>query len=290
MDAVTCFSCTRDETEDLPFSLLEDLGITAHSAHSEAESMARVCMARAAQNNDVFCRIPFCVTVEAEAFGAIVDIPDDGSAPGSARFIFNAIEQLADLRSMDLTAGRIDEVLNCIEIMTQQEKKVCLGVEGPFTILSFLIDSSIIFKSIIKNRQFLDQALTIIEESLVTYITAAFQCGAEMVSYADPAGAMQYFGLDLYKDVVGRSSYRILRRLESAPCIGLVHLCGQSSLSFVKAGFCRAIKVEVPGAETYGQSLQVVADRKTPVLLGHNCMKNTHVKMKKPIVWQIELN
>jgi uroporphyrinogen-III decarboxylase len=289
MSVVTCLSCSRDDAEDLPASLLAELGVEPRAAHTNAVAMARVSMARAGKVADPICRVPFCVTAEAEAFGGAITIPDDGSAPGSSQFVFERIEQLADLAPMDLSRGRIAEVLQSIAILKSEGKTVCLNVEGPFTVLSFLIDSSAVFSGIITRRQLLDQALQIIEASLAAYIRVAFAQGADMVSYADPTGAMQFFGPKLYREVVGASSHRLLKMLEKNDEIGLIHLCGQKSRDLEKAGFCVAKPVEVAGAASYGQSLCLIAGSKKPVLLGHNCMKNTGLAQKKALVWQLEL-
>ena len=290
MEAVTCLACTRDDAEDLPASLLAELCVEPRSAHTNAEAMARVSMAQAGKVADPICRVPFCVTVEAEAFGGAITIPDDGSAPGSSKFVFTRIEQLTGLAPIDLTSGRIAEVLKSIAIMKGEEKTVCLNVEGPFTVLSFLIDSSVIFSGIITRRPLLEQTLQTIEAGLAAYIKAAFARGADMVSYADPTGAMQFFGPKLYKEVVGASSHRLLKMLGKNDDIGLIHLCGQKSRNLEKAGFCVAKPVEVAGAASYGQSLCMIAGSKKTVLLGHNCMKNTGLAQKKALVWQLELS
>ena len=100
---------------------------------------------------------------------------------------------------------------------------------------------------------------------------------------------MQFFGPKLYREIVGASSHRLLKLVENAAGTGPIHLCGQLSRNLEKVGFCVAKPVEVAGAASYGQRLCAIAARKSPVLLGHNCMKNTSLAQQKALVWQLEL-
>ncbi len=289
MKAMHCYSCTRDDSEGIPFAFLEALGIDRQTAHSEARAIARISAMRMEQSVDVVCRVPFCVTVEAEAFGAAMKIPVDEGGPRCFGYRFSCMEQLNQLQPMDLSSGRIAEVLKSITILRDEGKVVVLNVEGPFTILGFLVDSGTIFRGIIKQRSILEHALSVLEASLVTYIRSGIRHGASIISYADPTGTIEIFGPDLYREVIGLSTYRILKQLED-PCAGaLTHLCGQTSRSLERVGFCTAHPVEVARGVTYGTSLCQFVQAKTPAFIGHNCMKSSTLVLSRPTVWQIKL-
>ncbi|SDF58468.1 uroporphyrinogen decarboxylase family protein [Sporomusa acidovorans] len=284
------FQCKWDTAEVLPEIVLHSAGIDYRQAHTERQAMALVAEGKCIVGGDSVCRVPFCVTVEAEAFGAEVMIPDDDTGPTIRGYRYTSMEQLAALDEIDLTSGRINEVLNCIAILRDRGNVVAVNVEGPFTILGLLIDSAELFKGIYLHREILEQALRVLENSIVKYAEACVAQGATIISYADPTGALELVGLKLYRELSGKSSYNILKRLEERLEGALVHLCGISSLSMERAGFCSAKPVAVPGARTYGDSLcRVAANQQEIKLVGHNCMKSTPAVQKNPVVWQIVL-
>ncbi|CQR72780.1 methylcobalamin:coenzyme M methyltransferase [Sporomusa ovata DSM 2662] len=284
------FQCKWDTAEVLPDTILRSAGIGYYQAHTERQAMALVAEGKCIVERDSICRVPFCVTVEAEAFGAKVVIPEDNTGPTIRGYRFISIEQLAELDEIDLTCGRINEVLSCIAILRDRGNVIAVNVEGPFTILGLLIDSMELFKGICLHRELMVRTLHVLEKSIVKYIEACVAQGATIISYADPTGALELLGPKLYRELSGKSSYNILKKLENKLAGALVHLCGISSLSLERAGFCTAKPVSVPEAHTYGDSLcHIVAEHKDVRLVGHNCMKSTPVIQKNPVVWQIEL-
>ncbi|WP_176215481.1 uroporphyrinogen decarboxylase family protein [Sporomusa malonica] len=285
------FQCKWDSAEVMPVAMLEAVGISFYQAHTERHAMAFVAEEKKRLEGDSICRIPFCVMVEAQAFGANVVIPDNESGPTLRDYRFTSMEQLAELDEIDLTSGRINEVLHCAQILKNKGNVVAVNVEGPFTILGLLIDSVELFKGIYLHRQLLEKALETIENSIVKYMLTAAEKGAQIISYADPTGARELVGPELFREISGQSTYNILKKVEARLDGAVVHLCGITSLSLEKSGFCQAKSVAVPDARTYGESIcQVLAQDKTIKLLGHNCMKSTPAVLKNPVVWQIELN
>lgn len=289
MQPLTCYACSRDDSESIPLELIEELGLSFRAAHTDASAMARIAIRRMQLAKEVICRVPFCVTVEAEAFGARIKVPDDEGGPRCSEYRFRNMEELAGLQPMDLTCGRIATVLDSLALLRDQGRVVTLNVEGPFTILSFLVDSAPLFRGLISHRHILEEALSLIEASLVGYIREGIRCGAMIISYADPTGALEIFGPKLYREVVGASTYRIMRELESDSNGALIHLCGQKSRSLEKVGLCTAHAVQVPSGMTYGDSLCQFVQAKTPAFLGHNCMKSCNLALNRPTLWQIRL-
>ncbi len=290
MQPLTCYACSRDDSENIPPELIEELGLSFYAAHTDADAMARVAIRRMQLAKDVICRVPFCVTVEAEAFGARIKVPDDEGGPRCSEYRFCRMEEVSGLQPMDLTRGRIATVLDSLALLRDQGSVATLNIEGPFTILSFLIDSATLFRGLISHRQILEEALSLIEASLVRYIREGIRRGAKIISYADPTGALEIFGPKLYREVVGASTYRILHELEKDSDGTLIHLCGQKSRSLEKVGLCTAHPVQAPSGMTYGDSLCHFVLAKTPAFLGHNCMKSSNLALNRPTLWQIRLN
>ena len=292
------FQCKWDSPETLPEERLKKSGISLWEAQTQGESMAVAAVAKKEEEHDSLCRIPFCVTVEAEAFGAWPSGSDpegsdpEGSDPeGSDKpYRFSTLAEVAGMGELDFSSGTISEVLRCAEILTAAGEAVAVNVEGPFTILGLLLDPVQLYKGIYLEPEHLKVALTVIEDNLVRYMEALVDKGVKVISYADPTGARELLGGALFREWSGKSSYRILKRIEPVLKGTLLHICGVTSLSLEEEGFCKAQAVKIEQVRTYGESLCVVQQQHPEVrLAGHHCMKCTPAVMAQPVVWQIKL-
>lgn len=290
MNSKAEFKCRGIESEEIPDSILHSTGISFYQAHTNRQAMATVAAEKKKLDRDCICKVPFCVTVEAEALGANVAVGNDSTGPRfTGGYKFTSLEQLAEIPEMDLGKGRIHEVLQSIRLLRNSGHIVTLNAEGPLTILGMLLDTMLLYKGIGKQKKLVEQALQLVENRIVKYIAAGIENGAQIISYADPSGVMEIVGPKFYRELSGKSSYNILKRLEGKLGGAIIHLCGKTSLSMKKAGFCKDKRIELAGSLTYGEAICRFLENDKVTILGHNCMKSTPLLMQKPVVWQIEL-
>jgi len=289
MSLAVDFKCRGESPEEIPASIIDATGISYYKAHTDKSSMAVIAENLKEYKGDCICRVPFCLTVEAEALGAKVIIPDEETGPRFAEYRFNSVEELVEIEEMDLNCGRINEVLNSIEVLEKKGNIVALNVEGPFTILALLIDPVLLYKGIRKHRELIDEALQVIENSVVKYILAGIEKGAKIISYADPTGALEIVGPKIFRDISGKVSCNVLKRVEGELDGAIVHLCGKTSTALEKTGFCRARPLNVAGGLTYGEAICRFFEVESIKFIGHGCMKSTPLSMSRPVVRQVEL-
>ncbi len=290
MSLTVDFQCRGESPEEIPAAIINLTGTSYSKAHTDKYAMAAIAEHLKEYKGDCICRVPFCLTVEAEALGAQVIIPEEKTGPRFANYKFDSIEELVEIKEMDLRKGRINEVLNCVEILKKKGNTVALNVEGAFSILALLIDPVKLFKGIGKHRELVEGALQVIENSVVKYIMAGIEKGAKLISYADPTGALEIVGPKIFREISGKASCNILKRVEEAKLNdALVHLCGKTSTAFEKTGFCKVKPVTVAGGLTYGQAICQLNQGQGVKFIGHGCMKSTPVSMRQPVLWQVEL-
>jgi uroporphyrinogen-III decarboxylase len=291
VENVVNFKCQGDNLEEIPAEISQKIGVTFPEAHTSSKHMA--LLAREFKNftNNTVCIVPFCSTVEAEALGGIIKLGNEKAGPRVESYVFNSIEELNDVKKIDLSSKRIKEVLDCIKMLSSEGEVVSLNAEGPFTIISALIDPMIFYKGIRKNKDTIDSFLKVIEDSIVDYITEGVRRGAKIISYGDPVGAMDIVGPKVYEQVSAKSTYNILKRLEKElKGKAIIHLCGKTSTAFDKLGLSEASKIEFDDEISYGQAIcKVIDEMKDVSMIGHSCIKRTRLVMKKPVVWEIKL-
>ena len=69
MGEIKDFHCTYDNSAGINGDVTTGLGLTFPDAYLRHETMARLSKALKAHDKAVFCELPFCHTVEAEALG-----------------------------------------------------------------------------------------------------------------------------------------------------------------------------------------------------------------------------
>ncbi|MDR3540431.1 MAG: uroporphyrinogen decarboxylase family protein [Desulfosporosinus sp.] len=284
------FKCTGDELERIPEEVIRKTGISLPGAHANKNSMATLARELRKHRGDVLVRVPFCLTVEAEAYGAHIKLGDALNGPRVESYRFASIEEMSNLQSLEFAEGRISEVLDAVGILAEAGEKVVLSVEGPFTILASLIDPLNFYKGLRKDPQRIQEILAVVEEGVIRYSLEGIKRGASIISYGDPVGAIGIVGPKVYREYSGPSSWRIIKGIGEDGGKVLLHLCGKTSTALEKIEMARSYPIETEGAMTYGQGLLVQLDKATePVMIGHRCIKGSLNKMANPIIWGIEL-
>lgn len=291
MQSKVTFKCVGDNFETIPESIAEEKGISFPAAHTNREDISVLAKELKNHRKDTICRVPFCTTVEAEALGANIKLGDEKVGPRVQRYIYNSVEELENIQEINLSKGRIQEVLNAVEILKNQGEIVCLNVEGPFTIISSLIDPMIFYRGIRKNREIVNKFIKVIEDSIVKYILEGIKRGADIISFADPVGAMDIVGPKTYKELSGKANLNILKRVQPYLKNTLIHLCGKTSTAFEEIGFCESVPKEFDKNLTYGEAVLQLLEKDNDVkIIGHWCIKRTPIKKREPVIYSIKLN
>lgn len=290
MKDVVDFKCQRDNLEEILIQIDEELGIAFPETLRNSYYMANYSRRFKKYTNSGIFSIPLCTTVEAEAFGGKIKLRDSKAGPRVESYLFSSIEELNNIREINLSKGRIKDVLDCVEILSKDEGIVSLNVEGPFTIATSLVDTTVFYRGIRKERAAVDNFIRAIEDSIGKYIMEGIRRGAKIISYSDPAGALDITGPKIYEEFSGRATFNILKNLEDRLEGTIIHICGKTSTALEKMGLCEVHEIEFKGRFTYSEViLKVMEEMKNIKFIGHSCIKKAGINMVNPKVWVIEL-
>ncbi|CAB1245022.1 uroporphyrinogen decarboxylase family protein [Clostridium sp. MT-14] len=290
MEYVIDFKCVTDNDEEIPEEVVLDTGANFPQVHYDGESMARLAQAIRIYNKDTVSMVPFCMTVEAEALGAHIKMGDRKRGPRVSNYVFKNMEDFKKIKPIDLSKGRINQVLKAVNILSSSGEQTALAVQGPFTVMSSLMDPRTFYKAIRKDKASVDDFMEVIIDSIVSFAEAGIENGAKIISFGDSAGTLDILGPRIYKNYSGRYSYEVLKKLYPRLQDAIVHFCGITSSSMDKGGFVTSEPIEVEKGFTYGEALNyIMENRKDVKIVGHNCMRKTPAKMKTSVVWKINL-
>ncbi|WMM24426.1 uroporphyrinogen decarboxylase family protein [Tissierella sp. MB52-C2] len=271
MGAISIFKCVGKEVEIISDSILEGLNISYEESNKNAYEMAILAKALKEYRNEKYCKLPFCHTVEAEAFGSKV-IFDQKVGNRIEKYKINDINLFEDISEIDLNMGRIAEVLRAINILKKNEENVILNITGPFSVATSIMDSGLFYRSVRKNREKINKLLEIIESSIVEFILAGIKQGVDFISFADPVGTMDIVGPKIYKDISGQSTYNILKRVESRLGKTIIHICGKTSTSLEAIGLIEVERIKAEGQDYLDIIKNIKEERKDIKFIGHWCL------------------
>lgn len=283
------FKCASGGLEEIPQQVIQRDQFSFPEVHLHAEEMIKLCKIIKDYRNEEFVQLPFCLTIEAEALGAKVNLGDKNIGPRISQYVFNSIDEIDNIQRIDYTKNRIKEVLQAVQLLSSEGEKVILSVQGPYTIAQSLIDPKLLFKASRKDKDKVDKLLTFIEDEVVDYIREGMKRGAKIISYGDSSGTLDILGPKMYKELSGKYNLNVLKRGAEALSDCIIHICGVTSASLHNSGLIKSISIELDEELTYGEAINRVIDENKDIkVIGHNCIKRFNIKMKTPKVWVIE--
>ena len=249
------------------------LGLKFPQTYLEAEPMAKAALAVQAGNDSTYAVLPFCHTVEGDAFGGKVNYGDARIGPRGAEPILNKLEEVLGLADFDLENGRIKEVLDAVSLLKKEGAKVMLEVSGPVTVLNIVIDPKEIFINMRKQPELMAKVYEKLSRNLIAYMKEAWRRGVDMISYADSAAAVDIIGSRMLSGFVDDFVYPFFKKLEGE--MGerdVIHLCPKTAYALIDCEKADVVELPVDTELTYGETLELARGKER--FIGCRCINN----------------
>ena len=227
----------------------------------------------------VFSMLPFSHTVEAEALGAKVILKGKKDTPKVKDPVCKTLEEILLLPPIDYQNGRIKEIILACRILKEKGECVLYELSGPFTILSSLIDLTIVFRAVRKDREKLLLVYKKLEEELLIFSRILIEEGAGAISYADPAVAAEIIGEKTAIEVMEQYTYPFLKTLsKEVNKRALLILCPKLSSLLFKMGKAKYEEILCEEKMTYGEACKKMIGRAE--FAGMMCIHNEQVRLQ----------
>jgi len=207
-------------------------------AHTDEEAMVGLALAMQEASGFDNLALPFCMTLECEAYGAAVDFGDRLTQPrvkapilsldGSVDPAAGGRRPAALLRRPDFQRGRPALVLRAMRRLRSLRPDVALvgNLNGPFSILGELADLPLLLKSTRRNGDQVHGLLARITDDLVELGKLQVAAGAQVVCLAEPTATGEILGGGLFRDFALPGLNRLAAGLRLAGAAVIVHICG----------------------------------------------------------------
>ena len=202
-------------------------GVTWPEAHRDERAMLRLALAMQEATGFDNLAMPFCMTVEAEAYGARVDLGSASVQPRVTRPILPG-DGTGELPPADFRAGRAGTLLAALRMAKDRGTELPLvgNLVGPFSLLGMLCDPLMVLRWTRRNPEVLLAALDRITRDLTAFGVCQKEAGAEVLCIAEPTATGEILGGPLFRKFVLPCLQRMIDALQSAGLEVILHICG----------------------------------------------------------------
>lgn len=238
MPGLPDMSCQyRDSPEGISEAVAKR-GTTFAAIYESAQTIADFSLEVKQAIGAKFCLLPFCHTVEAEALDGDIRLGDETTGTRGGELVYHSMEPLQK-RTFNYAKGtRIIAMLEACSILKNKGERVIYSVSGPFSILSCLLDTTILFKVWRKNKPQVQSLFEHLSSELLQYIEKVCSMGVDCISYADPAGNPKILGPRYAEQAAVQFTVPFLKNVQ-AVCRGHanIFICPLTAGSLTYLGF-----------------------------------------------------
>lgn len=209
------------------YEIMEKAGVYWPDAHYNPNDMAKLTKALRENGGFENYGVPFCMTVEAEAMGAKVDMGSDLEEP---HVVVSPLEDVIDisvLKNIDISKGRINTVIESIKVLKSLDTDVPIvaNLTGPVSVAGTLLDMTTLLMSFRKHPEDSAKMLDFITDNLIVYAQAMVEAGADVICISEPSGTGEILGKVHFENFTLPYVNKILDALDVS--VKIVHICGR---------------------------------------------------------------
>jgi MtaA/CmuA family methyltransferase len=210
--------------------IMDITGICWPNAHSNAKMMADLTEGMFSNGGFENFGVPFCMTVEAEAMGAKVNLGTKTTEPRVVTYPINSVSEWSALKRINVNEGRAKVVLEAIKILKSRNKDVPIigNLTGPISLASSLVDPMIFYKELRKKPKEAHEFMEFISENLILFGRAQLEAGAHVLTISDPSGTGEILGAKMFREFALPYLNKVIDNVNEYAEIGtIVHICGR---------------------------------------------------------------
>lgn len=186
------FSCKFKEGGEISPQIIKNLNIEFDKIYATKENIINLSKAIKEDNNSKTFVLPFCHTIEAKSMGADIKPADDVAGPRPGSYVYKTLDDVKKISVLE--DPDTQRLLSACKDLKAQGHHVSFMVTGPISILSNLMDLTIVFKTWRKQPEKIQEVFDTISDILLEFVQEISKSGADLISFADPAGNPDILG------------------------------------------------------------------------------------------------
>jgi [methyl-Co(III) methanol-specific corrinoid protein]:coenzyme M methyltransferase len=209
--------------------IMEDVHITFSEAHMNAQMMADLASAVYEKGCCENYGVPFCMTIEAESFGAKVDMGTNIYEPHVVEYAINSVKEWEKASPINYQKGRAKVVIDAIKLLKAKNEDVPIigNLTGPISTASSIVEPVVFYKELRKSNNEAHEFLDFVTEQLILFAKEQIKAGADVIAISDPSGTGEILGPKLFEEFAVKYINRIIDAVQKENIPTIVHICGQ---------------------------------------------------------------
>ena len=217
----------------LSFPVIKLMGINVKQLISDSDTLANGMHILAQRLPTLAALSMMDLTVEAECFGAAVDIYDD-AIPSVTNTIIHSLEDAENLRVPEVGEGRtqiyIDAIRKASKLIT--DRPVFAGIIGPYTLVGRLIGMSNLMVMSVAEPKTVQIALDKATEFIIAYAKAYKEAGADGFELAEPTTGL--ISPKMARKLSHPYTKAVIDAVQDREYVCVYHNCGESVVKMVE--------------------------------------------------------
>lgn len=209
--------------------IIEEVGISFPEAHRNPVMMADLAVAVYETGCFENYGVPFCMTIEAEGFGAQVDMGTGTCEPHVVKYTINSVSEWPHITKINYKDLRWQVVLDAIKLLKERDRGVPIigNLTGPISTASSIIEPVVFYKELRKSNKEAHKFMNCITDQLIAFAEEQIEAGADIIAISDPSGTGEILGPKLFEEFAVTYINKIIDRVKKVDIPTIVHICGQ---------------------------------------------------------------
>lgn len=274
---ISDYKCPEQKEELVTLDCYQKNGIKFPEVHKNRDMIVKYAKLIKNKNGHPYVDLPFCHTLEADSMGGDINYGNEMTGPRAGKYLFQELNELLTLPMIDTKKGRAKIFLDAVRELKSRGEFVVFEVAGPFTILNVLIDPSIVFKGMRREKDTIVKIFNRFIGILANYIKDLEEAGVDAISFADPTGGVNILGPKFAELYIELFTYDFLRYFEKIDSNLLFILCPKTTLALVGVGKAEFVDIKLDREMSYGETFIHLKGKNK--FLGHMCIGKANNKL-----------
>ncbi|MBI2897579.1 MAG: methylcobamide--CoM methyltransferase [Deltaproteobacteria bacterium] len=209
--------------------VMRETGHRWPEAHRDPHRMAALSLAMRAATGLENLGSPFCMTVEAEAWGGEVEDGDEVTPPSVLAYPLESVREWPKLRALDPRRdGRLPAVLECTRLLRAEEREtpIVANLVGPTSLATSLLDATTFYRELRAEPDAVRSLLGFLAENEIRYGEALCGAGADLIVIADPSATGEILGPKNFRHLAAPTLGAMVQAMHRRGVPTIVHICG----------------------------------------------------------------
>lgn len=208
--------------------VMEAVGDSWPAAHTDAGAMARLVLGMHDLAGVENLGSPFCMTIEAEAMGADVDLGDAKTEPRVTKYAMDHLAETDRLGSFHATRGRAAVACSATRMMASARPDVPIfaNLTGPVSLATSLVEPLTFYRAMRRDKAAAHALLEVSTDAAISLGDALVDAGADAICIADPSGTGELIGAKAFDEFALGYINDIVDHFSARGVPSIVHICG----------------------------------------------------------------